>query len=51
MVPSGTSTPSFSTLGHRVPSESEMLTSVSTFDWDAVSRMPRRLAVKLPPLS
>ena len=54
MVPGGTElgfTPSINTLGHSAPSESEMLTSVSWLDCDAVSRTPRTLAVKGPPLS
>src|SRR6185503_11849110 len=52
-VPQGTelgSTPSISWLGHRQPSESEMLRSVSTNACFAVSRMPRTLPLKLPPL-
>src|SRR5882757_2409039 len=35
---------------HRQPSESEMLVSVSMYDRLAVSRMPRTLALKGPPL-
>src|SRR6185437_16130293 len=43
-------TSGISTLGQRQPSESEMLRSVSTSCCLAVSRMPRTLPLKLPPL-